>query len=133
MWKATPIYWFTIDYYFSHHVFLAHPIFFRKYPSNNIIRIWVFSTLGEKNEFFTNLDFIIRKPTKIGRYLILSDYRIQTPPKHLFFFMVLMQLRLHNPNCTSTNSEHVCNMNSHFKDNIILPNSHPCVFGSRLP
>jgi len=42
--------------------------------------------------------------------------------------MVLMQFGLRNPNCTSTNSEHVTNMDSHFKDNINLPNSHPCAF-----
>jgi len=42
--------------------------------------------------------------------------------------MVLMQFGLRNPNCTSTNSEHVTNMDSHFKDNINLHNSHPCAF-----
>jgi len=42
--------------------------------------------------------------------------------------MVLMQFGLRNPDITSTNFEHVCNMDSHFKDNINLTNSHPCVF-----
>jgi hypothetical protein len=42
--------------------------------------------------------------------------------------MVLMQSGLRNPDNISTNSEHVCNIDSHFKDNINLPNSHPCVF-----
>jgi len=46
--------------------------------------------------------------------------------------MVLMQFEF-NPNCTSTNSEHVCNMDNHFKDNINLPNSHPCVFMIKTP
>ena len=59
--------------------------------------------------------------------MIFSNYRIRTPPKH-HFFTVLMQFRLCNPDNTSTNYEHICNMNSHFKDNINLPNSHPCVF-----
>jgi len=44
------------------------------------------------------------------------------------FFMVLMQFGLRNPDSTNTNSKHVCSMDSHFKDNINLPNSHPCVF-----
>ena len=38
-----------------------------------------------------------------------------------------MLFGLRNPDSTSTNSEHVCNMDSHFKNNINLPNSHPCV------
>jgi len=42
--------------------------------------------------------------------------------------MVLMQFGLRNPNCINTNSEHVCNIDSYFKDNINLHNSHPCVF-----
>jgi len=42
--------------------------------------------------------------------------------------MVLIQFGLRNPDNTSTNFEYVCNMDSHFKDNINLPNSHPCVF-----
>jgi len=52
--------------------------------------------------------------------MIFLDYRIRTPPKH-HFFMVLMQFKLRNLDNTNTNSEHVCNMNSHFKDNINLP------------
>jgi len=44
------------------------------------------------------------------------------------FFMVLMQFGLRNPDNTDTNSKHVCSMDNHFKDNINLPNSHPCVF-----
>jgi len=42
--------------------------------------------------------------------------------------MMLMQFGLRNPNCINTNSEHVCNMDCHFKYNINLPNSHSCVF-----
>jgi hypothetical protein len=42
--------------------------------------------------------------------------------------MVLMQSGLRNPDNIITNSEHVCNIDIHFKDNINLPNSHPCVF-----
>jgi len=45
-----------------------------------------------------------------------------------FSFMVLMQFGLRNPDSTNTNSKHVCSMNSHLKDTINLPNSHPCVF-----
>jgi len=48
--------------------------------------------------------------------LIFSDYRIQTP-----FFKGKTQFELYNPNCINTNSKHVCNMNSHFKDNIKGP------------
>jgi len=39
-----------------------------------------------------------------------------------------MQSGLRNPDNTSTNYEHVCNIDSHFKDNINLPSFHPCVF-----
>jgi len=38
--------------------------------------------------------------------------------------MVLMQFGLRNPNCIKTNFD----MFVHFKDNINLGNSHPCVF-----
>jgi len=38
-----------------------------------------------------------------------------------------MQFGLRNPNNTSTNFKHVCSMDSHFKDNINLPNPHSCV------
>jgi len=44
-----------------------------------------------------------------------------------------MQSELRNPDSTSTNSEHVCNMDSHFKDNINLPGFHPCVFMIKTP
>jgi len=37
------------------------------------------------------------------------------------------QIGLYNTNCINTNYEHVCNINSHFKDNINLLNSHPSV------
>jgi len=47
--------------------------------------------------------------------------------------MVLMQFRLRNPDNTITNSEHVCNMNSYFKDNINLPSFHHCVFMIKTP
>ena len=59
--------------------------------------------------------------------MVFSDYRIWTPPKHRFF-MVLMQFWFCNPASTSTNSENVCNMDSHFKDNINLPNFFILVF-----
>ena len=129
------------DYYFFYPIHFSRALFFFK----NVIEIFwilkfelVFSfVIGwKKKEFFTNSDFIIRKNPKISknrvRYLIFSDYRIRTPPKHPFF-MVLMQFGLRNPNYTSTNSKHVCNMDSHFKDNINLPNSHPCVFMIKTP
>jgi len=44
-----------------------------------------------------------------------------------------MQSGLRNPDRTSTNSEHVCNIDSHFKDNINLPSFHPCVFMIKTP
>jgi len=44
------------------------------------------------------------------------------------FFIVLIQLELRNSDNININSKHVCNMDNHFKDNIILCNSHPCVF-----
>ena len=47
--------------------------------------------------------------------------------------MVLMQFELCNLDSTSTNSEHVCNMDSHFKDNINLPSFHPCVIMIKTP
>jgi len=47
--------------------------------------------------------------------------------------MVLMQSGLSNPDITSTNSEHVCNMDSHFKDYINLPSFCPCVFMIKTP
>ena len=105
---------------FSSYVFLARSIFLPKHPSDYIIRIWVFPTLGWKIEFFTNSDFIIWKPKKNrALYLIFSDYRIWTPPKH--HFSREKQFELYNSNCISTNSKHICNMHSHFKDNINLP------------
>jgi len=64
--------------------------------------------------------------------MIFSDYIIQHPLNTLFF-MVLMQSGLCNPDSTSTNSEHVCNMDSHFKDNINLPSFRPCVFIIKTP
>jgi len=42
--------------------------------------------------------------------------------------MVLMQFGLRNPDNINTNFEHICNMHNHFKDNINLLNSHPCIF-----
>ena len=42
--------------------------------------------------------------------------------------MALTLFGLRNPDSINTNFEHVCNMDGHFKDNINLPNSHPCVF-----
>jgi len=64
--------------------------------------------------------------------MIFSDYRIRTPPTH-HFFMVLMQFGLCNPDNTSTNFKHVCNIDSHFKDNINLPSFNPCVFMIKTP
>ena len=42
--------------------------------------------------------------------------------------MVQMQFGLRNPDNINTNFEHVCNIDSHFKNNINLSDSHPCVF-----
>ena len=44
-----------------------------------------------------------------------------------------MQSGLRNPNSSNTNYEHVCNIDSHFKDNINLPRFHPCVFMIKTP
>ena len=64
-----------------------------------------------------------------ARYMIFSDYIIQTPRKH--HFSREKQFGLYNPNCISTNHnhKHVCNMYSHFRDNISLANSYPFVLG----
>jgi len=59
--------------------------------------------------------------------MIFLDYRIRTP-LNTIFFMVLMQFGLRNPDSTNTYYEHVCNMDSHPKDNINLPSFHSCVF-----
>ena len=136
-WLLWEYFWLLL---FLSYPFLTRPIFFQKCYWDFLdfkIRTGVFLCYRvKKKEFFTNSDFIIRKNPKISknrvRYLIFSDYRIRTPPKHPFF-MVLMQFRLRNPNYTSANSKHVCNMDSHFKDNINLPNSHPCVFMIKTP
>ena len=47
--------------------------------------------------------------------------------------MVLLQSGLRNPDSTSINYEHVCNIDSHFKDNINLPSFHPWVFMIKTP
>jgi len=57
---------------------------------------------------------------------MFPDYIIRKPPKPFF---KVKQLGLYNLNCISTNSKHVCNMDSHFMDNINLPNSHPSILG----
>jgi len=62
-----------------------------------------------------------------ARYMIFSDYIIQTPHKH--HFSRKKQFGLYNRNCISTNYKHVCNMNSHLRDNINLLTSHPSVLG----
>jgi len=59
--------------------------------------------------------------------MIFSNYIIRTPPKH--HFSKEKQFELYNPNCISTNSKHVCNMDSHFMNNINIHNSHPYVLG----
>ena len=60
----------------------------------------------------------------------LWDSAPQNPKFHRLdpFFHGADVVRITYPNCISTNYEHVCNMDSHFKDNINLPNSHPFVF-----
>ena len=85
-----------------------------------------FFVIEWKNEFFTNLNFIIRKLQKIGRVPKKKlDYKIRTPLKH--HFSRKKQFRLYNLNCISTNSKYVCNLDSHFMDNIDLFNSHPSI------
>ena len=56
---------------------------------------------------------------------MFPDYIIRKPPKH----PLVKQFGLYNPNSISTNSRHVCNKDSHFRDNINLPNPHPSVLG----
>ena len=46
--------------------------------------------------------------------MMFPDYIIRKPLNTLF---------------QGTNSKHVCNMDSYFRDNINLPNSHPSVLG----
>jgi len=81
---------------------------------------------------FHHCVFMIKTP--------LEETSYETPPSKSkipsftpFFFMVLMQSGLRNPDSTNTNSEHVCNIDSHFKDNINLPSFHPCVFMIKTP
>ena len=115
-------------YYFSHPIHFSCALFF--FPECH----WDFRILkselsfsfvmGWKNEFFTNSDFIIRKlQIKTGHVtwifrIIESEHPLNTP------FQGEKLLGLYNLNYISTNFEHVCNMDSHFKDNINLPNSH---------
>jgi len=47
--------------------------------------------------------------------------------------MVLVMFGLRNPDNTNTNSEHVHNMDSHFKDNFNLLSFHPCIFMIKIP
>ena len=54
---------------------------------------------------------------------MFPDYIIRKPPKPPF------QGKIYNPNYISTNHKHVCNMDSHFRDSINLPNSHPYGLG----
>jgi len=50
--------------------------------------------------------------------MMFPDYIIRKPLKHPFF--KVKQFGLYNPNCISTNSKHVCNMDSHFSLGTIL-------------
>ena len=87
-----------------------------------IIRTGVFLCYRWKNELQIFFGFFNPKISKNrARYMIFSNYIIRTPPKH--HFSKEKQFELYNPNCISTNSKHVCNMYSHFRDNINLPNS----------
>jgi len=49
--------------------------------------------------------------------------------RHLIFLDYIIQFGLHKPNCISINFKYVCNMDSHFMNNINLPNFHPSVLG----
>ena len=67
--------------------------------------------MGWKNEFFTDSDFIIRNPKKIGCvpcFFRIIEYK--HPLKHTFSGEKHFGLR--NPNCMSTNSEFVCNLDN---------------------
>jgi len=80
---------YMLDYYFSHPIYFSRILFFNSKMSLRFsdFKIWTGIFLCyrvKKNEFFTNLDLIIRKNLKISknraRYLIFLDYRIRTPP-----------------------------------------------------
>jgi hypothetical protein len=65
-------FYFIVGYYFSHPLHFSRAIFFFYENVHVILRFynpnWVFPlSWGEKNVFFTNSDFIIWKPQKIGR------------------------------------------------------------------
>ena len=114
---------------------LTRPTFLTKMPlkfSDFIIRIGVFLCYRVKNELRIFSGFCNPETsTNRTRYMIFSDYIIETPPKHPFSRE--KQFGLYNPNCISTNSKHVCNMDSCFRDNINLPNSHPSLLDHCYP
>jgi len=119
----------TYDHYFSYltYVILARPMFFLKMSlwfSDFRIRTEFFLCYRVKKNVFFHLFGFYNPKTSINRTcsLIFSDYRIRKHP-----FWREKKFGLYNPNCINTNFKHVCSMNSHFKDNINLPNSHPSV------
>jgi len=71
--------------------------------------------------------FMIKTPLEVTSYETPPS-KSKIPSFRPFFYMVLMQFGLRNPDNINTNYEHICNIDSHFKDNINFPNSHPCVF-----
>jgi len=113
---------------FPPYPFLVRLIFFlSKMPlrfSDFKIRTEFFLCYGMKKKWvFHPFGFYNPKASKNrARYMNFSDYRIRTTPKH--HFSRKKQLGLYNSNWISTNCEHVCNLDSHFKDNNNLPNSH---------
>jgi len=116
---------------FPPYVILVRPMFLTKMPlkfPDFIIRTGVFLCYRVK-KWVTDFSGFCNPETSKNRarYIIFSDYIIRTPHKH--HFSREKQFGLYNPNCISTNSKHVCNMDNHFRDNINLPNSHSSVLG----
>jgi len=108
--------------------FMKMFMWFLDYRIRNVYSLCFVVGWGGKSEFFINSDFIIRTPQKIGCVLwffriIKSEHPLNT------LFLGEKQFGLYNPNCISTNYEHVCNMDNQFKDHINLHNFHPSILG----
>jgi len=101
-----------LSYYFFYPIHFSRFIFFTKMFmgfSNYIIWIkfstcfkvetWAFHQFGFYNP---------NTPKNRAHSLVFSYYRIRTSPKHRY--LGENWFRLHNPNCISTNFEHIRNM-----------------------
>jgi len=120
------------DYYFSHPMSFSRALyFFQKCPCDFWMLKFELSfsfVIGWKKWVFHQFGFYNPKTSKnMEHYLMFSDYRVRTPPKHPISRK--KQFGLYNLNSSSTNSELVCNMDNQFKDHINLLNYHPHVLG----